>query len=368
MPPTTLTRRAINRATLARQMLLARQKTTALDAIDRLLAMQAQWPRPPFIGLWSRLDGFAREDLVRLLTNRQVVRATFVRATIHLVTARTYLALRPTLQPMLSGSMQAILKERLDGIDLDALIARARKHFAKTPCTFDHLRDHFLDADPKADERAMGYAVRMHLPLVQVPVPAGERWAYPSQACFTPAENWLDKPINVTASPKEDELVLRYLAAYGPASAADIQAWTGVKIARASMDALRPRLVTFRDESKKELFDLPDAPRPDESTPAPIRFVPEYDSMIVARADERFVARPHRPHVFLSALRIAATLLVDGFVTGTWTLEAKKKVSAVIVKPFAALPARTRKDVAAEGERLARFVDPDAKSFECRIE
>ena len=134
------------------------------------------------------------------------------------------------------------------------------------------------------------------------------------------------------------------------------------------MDALRDRLVTFRDEGKRELFDLPDAPRPDEDTPAPIRFVPEYDSMIVARADERFVARSHRPDVFLSALRIAATLLVDGFVVGTWTLETKKKVSAVIVKPFATLPARTRKEVAAEGERLARFVDPEAKTFECRIE
>jgi hypothetical protein len=358
----------MNRATLARQMLLAREKTTTLDAVERLFAMQAQWPRPPFIGLWTRVDGFTREDLVRLLVKRQAVRATFFRATIHLVTARTYLALRPTLQPMLSGAMQTILKERLKGVDLDALLSRARRHFAKTPCTFEDLRDQFLEADPKADERALGYAVRMRLPLVQVPVAEGEPWGFPSQACFAPADDWLGKPIDLTAPPKEAELVRRYLAAYGPASAADIQAWTGLKISRAVLDALRDELVTFRDEGKRELFDLPNAPRPDEDTPAPIRFVPDYDSMIVARADERFVARPHRPRVFLSALRIAATLLVDGFVSGTWTLETKKKVSAVIVKPFATLAPKSRKEVTAEGERLARFVDPDAKSFECRIE
>jgi hypothetical protein len=367
MPSATLTRREINRATLARQMLLAREKTTALDAIERLLAMQAQWPRPPFIGLWTRVDGFRREDLVRLLIKRQVVRATFFRATIHLMTARTYLALRPTIQPMLAGAMQTILKERLDGVDLDALVARARKHFAKTPCTFEDFRDHLLAADPKSDERALGYAVRMRLPLVQVPAADGEAWAFPSQACFTPAEDWLGKSIKLAGPPKIDDLVRRYLAAYGPASVADIQAWTGLKIDRAVLDGLRNDLVTFKDESKRELFDLPDAPRPDADTPAPIRFVPDYDSMIVARTDERFVAKPHRPHVFLSALRIAATLLVDGFVAGTWTLETKKKASAVIVKLFATVPERTRKAVAAEGEQLARFVDPDAKSFECRV-
>ena len=192
----------MNRATLARQMLLAREKATALGAVDQLLAMQAQWPRPPFLGLWTRIDGFEREDLIRLLITRQVVRATFVRATIHLVTARTYLALRPTLQPMLSGAIQGVLKERLKGLDLDALVARARKHFAKTPCTFEDLRDRFLEADPKADERAMGYAVRMRLPLVQVPVADGEPWAFPAQACFAPAEDWLGKPINVTRPPR----------------------------------------------------------------------------------------------------------------------------------------------------------------------
>ena len=117
---------------------------------------------------------------------------------------------------------------------------------------------------------------------------------------------------------------------------------------------------------KRELLDLPDAPRPDADTPAPIRFVPDYDSMIVARADERFVARSHRPHVFLSALRIAATVLVDGFVAGSWTLESKKEVSSVHVTLFSALPARIRKEVVAEGERLARFAIPDARSFECR--
>ena len=258
--PDTLTLRQINRATLARQMLLAREKVTPVKAIERLVGMQAQWPKPPFLGLWTRVEGFERDHLTALLHKRAVVRATFLRATIHIVTAKDFLALRPAIQPVLESAMQAILKERLDGIDLTALTKQVRKMLDREPLTFAAIREEFLRADPKADERAMGYAVRMLLPLVQVPVD-GQAWAFPSQACFAAAEQWLDKTIPSKPAPP-DALLLRYLAGYGPASADDMRAWSGLGRAavKEAIDRLRPKLIVFLD-GKRELFDLPDAPR-----------------------------------------------------------------------------------------------------------
>ena len=363
----TLSLRRLNRATLARQMLLARERATPLKAVERLVAMQAQWPRPPFVGLWSRLEGFARADLTKLLQRRQVVRATFLRATLHLVTARDFLALRPAVQPALAGAMQSIARARGARLEVDGLLERARRILASGPRTFEDLRDAFLRAEPGADERAMGYAVRMLLPLVQVPVGAEAPWAFPAQARFALADEWLGRPVPTEAA-APDALVLRYLAAYGPASVADVQAWSGLRGLREAVERLRPRLRAFRDEGgRRELFDLPGAPRPDPDVPAPVRFVPEYDNLVAARADERVVARRHRPRVFLSALRIAATVLVDGFAAGTWKLERKKGTATVVVEPFAPFSPATRRAVAAEAEALARFAEPDAGAYELRV-
>ncbi len=337
MPADILTLRQLNRATLARQMLLAREKTTALAAIERLVAMQAQWPRPPFVGLWSRVAGFERADLTSLVAQKKAVRATSLRGTIHVSSAKDYLGFRPVLQPVLEAGLQAILKDRLDGMDMDALTTRARAMLVKRPHTFAELREQFLKADPKADERAMGYSVRMLLPLVQVPED-GEPWAYSSQSSFALADQWLGKKITTThATP--DPLILRYLAAYGPATAADFQTWSGVsrEATRTAFERLRPKLRTFRDEGGKELFDLPDAPRPSADVPAPVRFIPEYDNLIAARADGRIVARDDRPRIFLSALRIAATVLVDGAAAATWKLDSTKKAATITIDPFGKL-------------------------------
>jgi hypothetical protein len=362
----TLTLRQINRATLARQMLLAREKATPAKAIERLVGMQAQWPKPPFLGLWSRVQGFEREQLTALLHKRSVVRATFMRATIHLVTAKDFLALRPAIQPVLDSAMQAILKERLEGIDLAALTKQVRKMLDREPMTFAAIREEFLRADPKADERAMGYAVRMLLPLVQVPV-EGQAWAFPSQACFAAAEQWLGKAVPTKAAPC-DALLLRYLEGYGPASADDMRAWSGLPrtAVKEAVDRLRERVVVFRD-GKKEIFDLPDAPRPDGDVPAPVRLIPEYDNVITTRADERFVAKGDRPRVFLSALRIAATVLVDGFAAGTWKMDATKKLATVTIEPFKPLAARVKKEVEAEAEAVLQFAEPEVKAREVRF-
>ena len=357
--PDVLTLRQINRATLARQMLLARERVTPLAAIERLVAVQAQWPRPPFIGLWSRVEGFRRADLTALLLKKRVVRATLLRGTLHMMTADDFVLLRPIVQPMLDAAIHAVLKDRGRGLDVAKLTAQAQRVLAREPCTFETLREAFVRENPKLDERAMGYAVRMALPLVQVPT-ADHAWAFPANPCFAAAEAWLGRPIRLAPTPA-DALVLRYLAAYGPASVADVQAWSGLPKLRDTVEALRPRLRVFRDEGRRELFDLPGAPRPHPDTPAPVRLVADYDNVIGTRADERFVAKAFRPRVFLSALRLAATVLVDGFVAGTWKLERKKDTATLTVDAFGPLPARARQELRAEAEALLRFAEPDAK-------
>jgi hypothetical protein len=366
MPGLTLTLRHINRATLARQMLLAREAAAPLAAIERLVGMQAQLPRPPYIGLWSRVSGFTRDSLTTLFEQRKVVRATFLRATLHLVTAKDYLALRPAIQPALDAALHGILRTRMAGMDLPELTTRARRILGERPRTFEELRDEFLRTDPKADERAMGYAVRLQLPLVQVPAGKSAPWAFPAKASFAVADEWLGRTVSTAPEPA-DELVLRYLAAYGPATGADIQAWSGLPTLGDTMARLAPRLTIYRDERKRELFDLRGAALPAADTPAPVRFIPDYDNLVVTRADERFVARVHRPKVFLPGLRVAPTVLIDGFVAATWKIERTRRAASLVVEPFAPLASRVRKDVIAEGEALLHFAEPDAQTFDVRV-
>jgi hypothetical protein len=363
MTPETLTPRQINRATLARQMLLERHRLPAERAIERLVAMQAQFPRPPFVGLWSRLEAFERAELARLLEKRKVVRATFLRGTLHYVTAKDFLALRPLLQPGLDAGLKAILRDRANRLDMDELTANTRKILAKTPRTFEEIRGAFASGDV----RAMAYAVRLTLPLVQVPVGDEAPWSFPANCSFALADEWLGRPLPRPAGDRPDALVLRYLAGYGPANTAAVQAWSGLPKLGDAVERLRPRLRVFRDEKGRELFDLPDAARPDADVPASVRFIPDYDNLVATRADERFVAKKDRPRVFLSALRIAATVLVDGFVAATWKVERKKTAATLVVAPFAPFPPKARKEVLGEAEALVRFAEPDATSFEVQL-
>ena len=359
-----LTVKALNRATLARQMLLAREKEAALEAIERLAGMQAQVPRPPFIGLWTRLQRFSPADLTRLVHDRKVVRATMMRATLHLVSTKDYLALRPALQPMLSGAMQAVLKDRARGLDLDALAAAARACLDERPRTFDEIRGVLRAAWPKADERAMGYAVRTHLPLVQVPTDT--LWGWPAAACFAAAETWIGQPMGGPEDART--LVLRYLAAFGPATVADAQAWAALRGLKETFEALRPKLRVFRDEKGRELFDLPKAPRPPADRPAPVRFLPEFDNLLLAHADRtRVISDADRPKVVTANLRVLATFLVDGVVAGTWRIERRKAAATLMLDPFRPLSRKDRADLTTEGTALARFVEGDAESFAVRL-
>ena len=359
-----MTTRQLNRATLARQLLLARTAITAVDAVERLCGMQAQEPRPPFVGLWTRVQGFRRVDLRDALHQREVVRATLLRATLHLMTAADYLVFRGALAPMLKGAVRG-LGDRGKGLDPERLLPVARKLLSAGPLTFQDLRPLLAAEFPDLNDRALGYAVRTQLPLVMVPT--ADRWSYPAAAEFTLAEEWLGRPCSLDDSP--DELVLRYLAAYGPATAADAQTWSGLKGIRAVLARLRPRLVTFRDERKRVLFDLPDAPRPDPDVPAPPRFLPDFDNLLLAHADRtRVIADEHRPEVFTKNLRVRATVLWDGRVAGTWTAARKGGAGTLRISPFAKLPKGAADALRQEGEALLLFLDEDVDTVDVVID
>ena len=361
MAETTLSRRALNRATLARQILLGREKAKVVPALARIGGMQAQLARPPFIGLWSRLEGFKREDLVRAAERKEVVRGTLMRATLHLMTREEFVAHRPALQPMLSQAMQGVLRDRTSGLDADALIDAARKYFDNAPANFEALRTHLASQFPRLDVRAMGYMVRTHLPLVQIPAD-GAKWAYPATADFAVAESWLGERLG--RDPGPGALLLRYLAAFGPGTLRDFQTWSGLAVDPDVVQKLRPKLRTFRDERGRELLDVPKAPVPGEDGAAPVRFLPEFDSVLLAFADRsRIIADEHRPAIATKNLLVPATFLVDGFVAGTWKIERKSKTATLSIKPFGSLPKRVRRDLEDEGERLLRFAEDDAGAF-----
>ena len=358
--PTILTLRALNRATLARQLLLARHALKPVAAIERLAGLQAQVPRPPFVGLWTRLSSFARGDLVRAIERRDVVRATLMRATIHMVSRADYLAWRMPLQPMLTRTLRAQFAREIADIDLPALLEAARTCLETEPSTFASLRSHLKERFPHVNERLMGYVVRMQLPLVLAPSPAAE-WAYPANAAFTIAEGWLDEA--PSPEPSLAPLARRYLAAFGPATARDFQTWSGASEARDVFERLRDELVALRTDDGRELFDLPRAPRPGADTEAPVRFLPEYDNLLLAYADRRRLIDPdHKKHLITRNLMIPSAFLVDGVVAGLWRIEATRKDARLLISPFGAVDRQTKKALEAEGEALVAFVAPDTRA------
>ncbi|MEU6750029.1 winged helix DNA-binding domain-containing protein [Spirillospora sp. NPDC046719] len=353
----TLSVRTLNRATLARQLLLARERVPVADAVGRLFGMQAQEPRPPFVGLWSRLEGFQASDLHAALHDRTLVRATMMRATLHLMTASDYLAFRTSMQPMLDAAMR-VLGDRAKGLDLEQVVPAACSLLDERPRTFNEVRALLQERFPDVNDRALGYAVRMCVPLVMVPT--DDRWGFPRSAEFASADGWLGAAPSAVAA--EDDLVLRYLEAFGPASAADAQTWSGLRSAGETLERLRPRLAVFADDKGRELFDLPGAPRPDEDVPAPARFLPEFDSLVLAHADRRrIIADAHRPSLTTKNLRVRAVFLWDGFARGVWETEYKRKVATLRLRPFEPLSQAALDELTAEGEALLRFTEPDAK-------
>ena len=355
--------RELNRATLTRQMLLKREPLPVLAAVERLVGLQAQLPVAPYVGLWTRLPNFRREDLARAIEDRKIVKATLMRATLHLCTADDYLRFRTALQPMLSGAGDAIAKQRGGKFDSTKLLAEARRYIGEKPRTFAEISDWVVKLMPGQDVGALRYTVRTNLPLVQTPIATG--WSYSAKPEFTLAESWIGRP--VAGGDNLPELVRRYLAAFGPASATDAQTWLGMKL-KETFEQLRPKLQTYRDEGRRELFDLPGRSLVDADTPVPVRFLPEFDNLLLSHSNRtRVIADEHRSKVYLPGLRVAATVLVDGFARGTWKIEKIKNAATLAIRPFAKLAKPERAALIEEGERLVRFVAATAKVFAVRF-
>lgn len=355
--------RELNRATLARQMLLERATLAVPAAIERLAGLQAQLAPAPYVGLWTRLRDFRREDLAREIENRKVIKATMMRATLHLCTAEDYLRFRTALKPVLIGAANAIAKQRGQDFDLDKLLKAARKFIGEKPRTFADISDMVTKLMPDHDVGAMRYSVRTHIPLAQVPINTG--WSYSNKPEFTLAESWIGRPI----SPEDNlrDLVFRYLAAFGPASVTDAQTWLGMKL-KETFEKLRPELQTYRGEGRSELFDLPGLSLPAEDVPAPARFLPEYDNLLLSHSNRaRVIADEYRSKVYLPGLRVAATILVDGFVRGAWKIEKARAEATLVIEPFDKLTKKDRAALTEEGEQLVRFVESQTKSFGVRF-
>jgi Winged helix DNA-binding domain len=364
-----LSPRALGRATLARQLLLERAEMPPRDAVAHLVGLQAQVPRDPYVALWSRLKGFEPGRLGRLLEDREVVRTVVMRATIHLVTADDCLLLRPLTQPVLDAELarHPEYAPRLRGVDLAAVMAAARPVLAERPRTGPELRAALGERFPDVDPAALAYACRCLLALVQVP-PRGV-WGRTAQVTTTTAEAWLGRPLRSDGS--IDEVVLRYLAAFGPAATADVAAWSRLTGFRAVIDRLRPGLRAFRDERGRELLDLPDAPRPDPETPAPPRFLPEYDNLLLSHADRtRFVPEDDRGRLSAAPGRVAGSVLHDGTALGTWWIDRPEagEGAVLVVRRLRRPAAAERAAVEAEGHALLEFLEPGTGPRDVRFD
>jgi hypothetical protein len=361
--PTTLSQRDLNRATLARQHLLARTSMPTLAMIEHLVGMQAQLPRDPYIGLWSRLDGFEPEELAELLRTRQATRAAFMRSTIHLTSAADAAVLFSLLesfqyQRTMTGTP---FGKRLRDLDHEELRRVAREIVEEAPRSTAELRPLLEERFPGHDGEAMALCATRFLPMVQV-TPRG-LWKESGHTRWTTAERWLGRPLE--ESPSRQELVLRYLAAFGPASVMDMQNWSGLTKLKSDFEALRPSLVTFQNEAGKELFDLPEAPRPPADTPAPVRFLPVYDNVLLGHADRsRFFAEDTVIPENAGLGRDVGTILVDGVVRGLWKAETAKRAATLCIQILDGCPADAQAEVAAEGERLLAFLADEAATRE----
>ena len=353
--------RALNRALLERQLLLRRSTMPTRDAIERLVGMQAQIPADPYVALWSRLEDFQTDDLARLITDRKAVRMSLFRATIHLVTARDALALRPIVQPALERLFQSAspFGRQLTGVDLERLLALGRTLVDEKPRTSAELRPLLHKRWPKRDQDSLAAAIGYLVPLVQVP-PRGI-WGASGQPRRTSLEGWLGRPLGRKREP--DALILRYLASFGPATVSDARTWSGLSALAEVFERLRPRLRTFRDESGRELFDIPDGPLPDPATPAPPRFLPVYDNVVLSHADRARIVRTRdrKRTGYMEGVNFGS-VLIDGFVGATWSLKREANAATLRITLLDRLSKQERVAAETEGARLLTFVAADATS------
>ena len=358
-----VTNRELNRALLARQMLLERAETSAQDALRQLVGLQSQNPMPPYLALWSRLKGFVPGELSELIERRVAVRIALLRSTIHTVLAEDAAGIRPLVQPVIERSFAPTpFGKATAALDLAPIADEARTLLEDRPLSWSALGERLRQRWPGVDGASLAHVARTHLPLVQVP-PRG-LWGRSGPAEHTTLEAWTGKQLRAGSI---DELALRYLAAFGPASAADMQSWCGLTRLGEVFERVRPGLVTFSAESGVELFDLPDAPRPPGDAAAPVRFLGEYDNVLLSHQDRSRVMEPaHKNRVFTNNGIIRSILMVDGMLRGTWKLQREKSGASLDVVVFEPLQANERDEVEGEVARLLEFLAP-GETVELRI-
>jgi hypothetical protein len=360
-----LTLRQLNRAMLARQMLLERQRLDVVTAIERLAALQGQWSPSPYIALWTRLAGFEREELWSAMEKRHtVIRARLMRGTLHLVSARDFYAYAVATQDLQRGAWNRL--QIGHGID-PKVVARLATACAKTPRSKEDVLAHVTKTVGTLGgtfDWLIWRFVSAHADLVSAP--PGGHWEYGgTDAPYVAARHWIKGGTRPPEDAAIERLLRRCLAAFGPVSLADIVKFGGQVPARVRpvLERIAPALATFTDEHRRVLYDLPRSPRPDADTPAPVRFLPRYDEMLIAyQRRDRVVPDRYRPRIYSKNGIVEAVLLVDGMAAGTWGLERLRGEAILRIQPFAKLSGRDRADALDEGERLVRFLASEAKT------
>jgi hypothetical protein len=352
-----LTQSQLNRALLARQLLLERSKLSIPRALEQVAGLQTQYAPTAYVGLWSRLQGFRRDDLTRALARKSVVQGTLLRVTIHMVSRRDYW---PFAVAIREGRRTWWLRVHKD-LDSRKMAAAAKKLHERLAGGTVH-RDDIVGL---VGDAARANGVGLWLELVRVP-PSGT-WERRRADLFAAAEDWIGPP-EIEPRPALELLVKRYLGGFGPARVTEIADWAGLAVTPVKEAVARLRLRTFRNEEGKELVDLPRAPLPPADTPAPPRFLGVWEAplLVHARATQ-ILPEPYRPRVFNTKTpQSVNTFLVDGAVAGTWRVERSKSAAEIRLETFAPLPRGSKRELAEEAERLVRFVEPDAETHRVR--
>ncbi|MFF2447901.1 winged helix DNA-binding domain-containing protein [Neobacillus sp. NPDC058068] len=359
--PLVLSTRALNRALLARQMLLTRVNISVLDALEHLVGIQAQDPNAPYFGLWTRLEEFCPEDLSNLLQDKKVVRLALMRSTIHLVSSQDGMRLRPLVQPVQENGLKSSFGKYLKGLDILAVANAGRTLVETKPRTFSELGQLLGKQWPNVESAALAAVVRTMVPLVQLP-PRGI-WGKSGKAVHTSSEAWIGTlPFSKLTI---EDIILRYLAAFGPATIQDIQVWSGLTRLNEKVEQLLPQLVIFQDSEGKELIDIPNAPRPDQNTPSPPRFLGGFDNILLSYADrKRIIDEAYRNIVFTKNGIIRPTILIDGFVSGIWKVQKEKGAVRLIIELFKKLPDEEHNALMEEATRLLDFIEGKESSRE----
>jgi hypothetical protein len=368
-----LTARELNRTLLERQLLLRRHQLPLTRAVERVAGLQAQWANSPYVALWSRLEGFRRDQLTRALKRRMLVKATLMRMTLHIVTPRDYFALHEVFRQDRIDRFTRELAKHAPELDAAEVAHRAIAGVGDRAAP----RADYFEAvgedrrSPPGNVRAWMFwvAIQTYGQLVHVP-PSGI-WGHVGSPVFAPARMWLGpaQTRSVDGDPRV-HLVRRYLAAFGPASFADLNSWSQARNLRPALNELEPHLRRFRDEAGRVLVDLEHAPLVDADAPAPVRFLPKWDGAILGYSPPerwRILPERYRKRVIATNGDVRQTFTVDGLIAGGWDIVRSRGTTTLELEPFARLPKHARAELAEEGESLLRFIDSDATSYAVRL-